>query len=220
MTVLSTLAFEVAWQEIVGGPHHVALRCESPGRTWTERAEYVAKARAELDTDLSALRVFDRPDQELYGWYGSGAERNAVVAVARGRRGAVARRVGDRVTLRSCHPDQLAAAVLAGLPAATPLAVNVTVPLGDEPDEFADPLCGGDKYPELLFAPRSGAGEFYAARRDRAGHRTRAEFPVGYADTVDGRYVTTLRRSPDGVVWLTLAPASVFHAQLVELAQP
>lgn len=219
MTVLSTLAFDVAWRETVGGPPHVALRCESPGRTWAERAEYVARARTELDTDLSALRVFDRPDQELYGWYSCGAERNAVVAVARGGRGTVARRAGDRVTLRSCRPDQLAAAVLAGLPEAPSLAVNLSVPLVDELDEFADPLCGNSTYPELLLAPRSGAGEFHAARRDHSGQRTRAEFPVGYADTAEGRFVTTLRRSPDGVVWLTVVPATVFHAQLVELGR-
>jgi hypothetical protein len=80
-----------------------------------------------------------------------------VLAVARGRSAAIARRRGDRVTLRSCRPDELPAAVAGALPASTPLAVSLTVPLPQEADEFAGPLCR-DELPELLSAPRYGGG--------------------------------------------------------------
>jgi hypothetical protein len=217
MIELSTLAFDVAWRDVVGGQHHVALRCDSPGRTWAERAEHVARARTELaGVDLSLLRLFDRPERELYGWYRTGTEPNTVLAVAHGRRGAVARRRGDRVTLRSCRPDDLPAAVAGALPATTPLSVSLTVPLPRETDEFADPLCR-DELPELLSAPRSGAGEFHAAHRDHLGRRVRTEFPVGYADTADGRFVTTLGRGADGTIWLSMLSAHLLETRLAEL---
>jgi hypothetical protein len=217
MIELSTVAFDVAWRDVVGDRHHVALRCDSPGRTWAERAEHVARAHAELaGVDLSLLRLFDRPERELYGWYGTRAEPNAVLAVARGRNGAIARRHGDRVTLRSCRPDELPAAVAGALPAATPSAVSLTMPLPPEADEFADPLCR-DELPELLSAPRHGAGEFHAAHRDHLGRRVRAEFPVGYADTADGRLVTTLCRGTDGAVWLSVLPTHLLETRLAEL---
>lgn len=218
MITLSTLAFDVAWRETIGDRHHVALRCDSPGRTWTERAKYVAMVREELDVDLSLLWLFDRPDAELYGWHRDGAAAHATVAVAKNGRGAVAYRRGEQVTLRPCQADDLPAAVLAGLPTANPLTVSMTLPLPAEHDEFTDPLHRAT-LPGLLTADRAGAGEFYAARRDRLGHRTRAEFPVAYADVDDGRFVTTMRRAADGVVWLNVVPARLFHQELT-LAAP
>ena len=216
MITLSTLAFDVAWRETVGDRHHVALRCDSPGRTWAERARYVEMAREELDVDLSLLRLFDRPAAELYGWHREGTAARATVAVAKGGRGAVASRHGEHVTLRPCRADDLPAAVLASLPAADPLTVSMTLPLPAEHDEFADPL-HRTTLPGLLTEDRTGAGEFYAARRDRLGHRTRAEFPVAYADTGDGRFVTTLRRAQDGAVWLNVVPARLLHQELSNL---
>lgn len=216
MITLSTVAFDVAWRETVGDRHHVALRCDSPGRTWAERARFVTMARTELEVDLSLLRLFDRPDAELYGWHRDGTSAHATLAVAKGGRGAVAHRRGEHVTLRPCRADDLAAAVLSGLPTADPLTVSMTVPLPTTHDEFADPL-GRTTFPGLLTAHRHGAGEFYAAHRDRLGRRTRAEFPVSYADTADGRFVTTLHHAPDGGVWLTVAPARLLHHELTAL---
>jgi hypothetical protein len=208
---LSALAFDVAWRETVGDRHHVALRCDSPGRTWAERARYVAMARRELDVDLSLLGLFARPDTELYGWYRDGTATHAALAVAKGGRVAVAHRHGEHVTLR--RATDLATAVLDGLPPAHPLTVSTTVPLPAEHDEYADPL-HRTTLPALLTAPRHGAGEFHAARRDRLGRRTRAEFPVAYADTGEGRFVTTLRRAQEGVVWLNILPARLLHQEL------
>lgn len=221
MITLSMTAFDVAWRETVGDRHHVALRCDSPGRTWAERARHVAAARRELDVDLSVLRLFDRPDTELYGWYRDDAAGHSVVAVARGGRGAVAHRHDDRVTLRACSTEDLPSAVLAELPDARPLTVTMSVPLtvpsSTAQDEFADPLCRAETLPDLLTAPRTGAGEFHAAHRDRLGRRTRTEFPVAYADTDDGRFVTTTRRAHDGAVWLTVVPARRLHDELAAL---
>lgn len=217
MITLSMTAFDVAWRETVGDRHHVALGCDSPGRTWAERARHVAAARRELDVDLSVLRLFDRPDAELYGWYRDSAAGHSVVAVTRGGRGAVAHRHDDRVTLRACSAEDLPSAVIAELPDARPLTVTMSVPLPTSQDEFADPLCRADTLPGLLTARRTGAGEFHAAHRDRLGRRTRTEFPVAYADTDDGRFVTTTRRAHDGAVWLTVVPARRLRDELAAL---
>jgi hypothetical protein len=51
-------------------------------------------------------------------------------------------------------------------------------------------------------------GQFGAAVRDREGHRTAARRVVAFHNTDKGRYLMVDRRTADGRVWTTVAPAT------------
>lgn len=215
---ISALAYDVLWESAVGGTHHPALPCGSPATTAAERAEQVAAAMAELREArlagpagvhpdlLATIGLLNRASRELYGWYSVGAERNRVLGVITGTRAVVAHLVCTRVALLPCTQGRLADTVGDLLPQHSPIrGAAVSLPIGDRCPGTADPRVASVAH--LLSAPRSGAGEFYVAGRDRLGRRQRAEFPLCYADTAGGRFLTITRRGADRTVWMTLLPA-------------
>jgi hypothetical protein len=214
---ISALAYDVLWESVVGGTHHPALPCGSPGGTGMERAEHVETAMAELcaaglagragvDTELLAtIGLLNRASRELYGWYSVGDDRASVLGVVTGTRAVVAHMARTKVALLPCTQGRVAETIGDLLPEYSPVrGAAVSVPIGDA---CADANPRVTYVARLLSAARSGAGEFYLAVRDQLGGRRRAEFPVCYADTAGGRFLTITRRGADRTVWMTLLPA-------------
>jgi hypothetical protein len=180
----------------------------------------------------AAVRVLGRPEVECYGWITTPeGERGVLAAAARGDAVlAVRDRTQDRVRLDSIRPEGLAEALVAQLPAVpaghgrslnVPEAAMEDRPTGRRPgrgeDDGWDGLAGPssrERHPdavglrELLNLPRTGAGQLYVARRDALGRRRRAEQPVTYLDTANGRWLVQLRRNPTGENWIIAAPAT------------
>jgi hypothetical protein len=136
--------------------------------------------------------------------------------VITGTRALVAHLTDARLALLPCTPARVADTIGDLLPEYSPVrGAAVSVPLDaarrDRPDGLG--LGRANESPKLacatrmLSAARSGAGEFYVAHRDRLGRRQQAEFPVCYADTAIGRFLTITRRGADRAVWMTFLPA-------------
>ncbi|RZS41369.1 ESAT-6 protein secretion system EspG family protein [Herbihabitans rhizosphaerae] len=191
-------------------------------------------ARAELaglgltdDPDLDdAVGLLVRPDRELYGWIDTtfdGRRREYGVLAVSGYGGALlAVHEFDNgvVALLGARPEELLAAFLAQLPDA-PAAdgESVTMPY-DELEAATAPrgegFGGFSRRPvnpnvraalRILARPRWGGGNLYAARKTANGHRVRAESPVTFIDTDDGRWLTMVS-GRDGQRWATAAPAT------------
>lgn len=192
------------------GEPHVTL---ADAAVWydpaTDRAEdelaLAAFRRAGFGSeDLDWLAVLTRPAVECYGWLTEGDTTTSVLAAASGGDAVVATRRRQGVYLAPADPHRLAEALLAHLP---------PVRAGDGPSinvRRARLLAGsgGPEWAALAALRRTGAGELYVAARDRStGRRQSMPYPIGYQDTVAGRWLVQVTASR-GDEWVTAAPAT------------
>ncbi|WP_028663211.1 ESX secretion-associated protein EspG [Saccharomonospora halophila] len=166
----------------------------------------------EFDATMTAVA---RPAVEYFGWVNGGYENQplnytVLVGAANGEGFVLAHNTdNDVVVLASVPPNDLLDNLVAQLPPYTPgrgraIQVPKSRVVGGarqpEPEEReisvmrrggsgpADPQAAEAR--RVLGLSRIGGGNLYAAARDRTGRRMRAERPVNYIDTVEGRWLT------------------------------
>lgn len=154
--------------------------------------------RERLEAEVAAtLVMLCRATSEFFGWVTHGETATGVLAAGLGRHGLLAVRDGDAVSLRHVGRTALAGTLVGQLPEAT---VGSGKPVTVSRAELWAPArrtavrvgpAGAEvrRVRQLVALPLSGAGELYAAVRDRLGRYLVSE-PVRYADTRDGRYLT------------------------------
>lgn len=235
--MLSALEFDVLWEHFRLGAMPLVVKVPSPGKTHEERAQFEARAWAQLEArglgrpvevnpDIEdLLGVLARPEREVdvRAFVGRNVR---VLAAATGSSAAVAELSGDMVTLRRASESGLPSAALAVLPPA-PAGLGRSVTLrtsdfeqaassaGRNRDGFGQALAAtglraddADALVEMI-KDISHTGNFGAAARDRLGRRRRAERVVSFFDTEDGRYVQIRRPADDGTLWTTISPADM-----------
>lgn len=178
--------------------------------------------RGNLEREVAAsLTVLCRPVEEFYGWIHRDGN---TVGVLTGRIGTEAvlaiRRPDATVWLSQINSTKLTARLVAQTP---DVPASPITPFTVSPDEVrATNRSGRERTPagvgvrrasvdvrraqRLATVPVSGYGELSTARRDQWGHRHRAEQPLRYADSVDGRIVTSVS-TVDGQTQLRVEPA-------------
>jgi hypothetical protein len=243
---ISALEYDVLWEHLGLGTMPLVLKVPSPGRSHAERAELVAGAWRRLtDRGLGQqrrvdgrlehlLRLLDRPDREVdarFGlnrsvrWLAAAVDEQAVLATL-DRRG---------LTLREAAASGLAREAVHALPnlPAGP-GESVTLPSA-QLDAAAAEANTAEQFERALYEHGVRArdasvlrtavtdakrqGQFGAAARDRWGKRHRANWVVGFFDTVGGRYLQVRRDSPAGPPWTTISPADnrLLARQVAEL---
>ncbi|GAB3461203.1 ESX secretion-associated protein EspG [Actinophytocola sediminis] len=143
------------------------------------------------------------------------------LAVVRGRHGLVAVQQRLTVSLRGLRAERALGALLEQLPSAPAgTEKSVTRPAAFLRAERARGLvhAGGvlrtvrppaddpDDDPDDRERPVVRAGQLGLTRVDESGRRHR-EPGIGWFDTADGRYATTMTPGPDGTDWITVWPA-------------
>jgi hypothetical protein len=164
---------------------------------------------------LATVDVIARPALEFYAWINGGHEGHALnytlLAGSGGREAFVLARNTDHegVVIASLRPEELLDGFLNQLPRLAPgkgqpllvpkSAVTGGKSAGQADDDGYDVLRGARRTPEtvateelrrVLGLRRLGGGSLYVAGRGRSGVRQRAERPVNYIDTVEGRWLT------------------------------
>ncbi|WP_257721471.1 ESX secretion-associated protein EspG [Kibdelosporangium phytohabitans] len=182
--------------------------------------------RGHLDVDVaSALRVLCLASTEVYGWITVGRTTTGVLACSNGRQALLAIRHEPWVSLCSIKPGALTRSAIAQAPdvptgPGKPIQVRRSDALafdGGRPHAHGGvavrpvPL-EVRRLTRIADLQRTGAGEFHVAVRDAIGRRRSSADPVGYVDTVAGRYVT-VTATVDGEAAMLLAPTS--HRDLV-----
>lgn len=205
-------------------PHH--------GRTDEERANVRGAVLADLEhrglarsgdpePDLvHSLRLLDRPLIALtvIARLGDGDELRARV-VSSGQRAVIAVQTGRALRVDPIRPTSMIAAALglipdkpAGpgqsvtfpiIPTPAAQATNIMHPAGDSGAGY-----GRQRHLArvILARPRSRVGQFGLTVRDRHGKENRLP-ELMWFDTDAGRYLTEIRRGPDGHDWATYSPA-------------
>lgn len=185
-------------------------------RGWRDR-------RGELEREVAAsLTVLCRPAEEFYGWITRDGDTVGVLAGRIGRESVLAVSHPDgTVGLSTGNSSRLAARLVAQTPDVT---AGPGRPFTVSPDEVLSANRGGrQRTPSgvtvrrasaevrlarrLAALPVSGCGELSTARRDRWGRRHRAEEPLRYVDTADGR-IATLVTTVSGRSLTRVEPAS------------
>ncbi|OQO90664.1 ESX secretion-associated protein EspG [Saccharomonospora piscinae] len=164
---------------------------------------------------LATVAVIARPAVEYYAWINGGIENQpvnyTVLAGAGAGEAFVLVRNSDSqvVALGSVHPAELLDNFVAQLPRLGPgrgraLRVPKSALAGGakrrefDGENFAV-MSNGRRDPagtevaemrRILGLPRLGGGSLYVASRGRGGRRERAEHPVNYIDTAEGRWLT------------------------------
>lgn len=233
--VLSTLEFDVLWEDERLPQRHVALDVPSPGTTDRERAELVERARSGLrdrglldgrhavDDLADALQVLARPAWSVDVWVWTD-HRISGLAAASGPAAALAVLDGDEVWVipaRAAALPEAAVSVAGDLPAG--LGRSVSVPA--EVLAAAERDAGGDARSLItrlesyemplheahalagMLAGMSLRGQFGVQRRDGDGVLRRGRRVVGLHDTPDGRYAFLTLPGADGTPWSTVTPA-------------
>ena len=234
--MLSTLEFDVVWASERFPHRHLALDVPSPGITHTQRAELVAQAWASLERrglaarDRAVPELADRlsllahPERSVDLLVHSD-RRVRGLAVMSGRDAQLGVVDRDEVWLipaRDSSFVEAAVSVAGQCPAGYGRSVSVPQAVLHKADEKS----GGDPKGLILQLEDQGValaeaqllagmltgmtvrGQFGAERaggRDR--RMERAGRVVAFHDTASGRYLYTVRRSPDGQEWATISPA-------------
>lgn len=233
--VLTALEFDVVWESERFPHRNVALDVPSPGITHTQRAELVAKAWADLERKGLAERgrvvpeladrlsllahpqravdVFVRSDRQVRGL--------AVMAGRQAQLGVVDRDEVWLIPARDSSFVEAAVSVAGQCPAGYGRSVSVPLSVLHKADERS----GGDPKAlivqledqgialheaQLLAGMLTGMtvrGQFGAEQVGRDRRMERAARIVAFHDTESGRYLYTVRRSPDGQQWATITPA-------------
>ncbi|WP_199428899.1 ESX secretion-associated protein EspG [Qaidamihabitans albus] len=181
-------------------------------RANAELARYGLLDRGGVDRGLLAtVEAVARPSLEYYAWINGGYDGRSLdytllAGSAGGEAFVLARNTEhEGVVLTSLRPDELVDGFLAQVPRLAPgRGQPLRVPKsevtgGRRPDDGAGVLRGSapsaetreaDELRRLLGLPRLGGGSLYVAARGRSGIRQRAERPVNYIDTSEGRWLT------------------------------
>lgn len=184
-------------------------------RADAELAGYGLAGRDGVDRGLLAtVDALIRPQVEYYGWITGGHDGKPVnytlLAGSAGGEGFVLARNTDHegVVLVSLRPDQLLENFIAQIPGMAPgrgrpmavpkSQVARTGGAGAGDEEFAvmrsarpsESSQEADELRRVLSLRRLGGGSLYVAARSRMGTRQRAERPVNYIDTSEGRWLT------------------------------
>lgn len=171
-----------------------------------------------LDPDFrESLTVLARPAAEYSCWAkdANGAYR-ALVGVS-GREAVLAIRGGQRLLLRSAHPERPAEELVTELPDWPPARAQAMNVRRADYDALLAPtgsLTGSRDHADakrllaILREPRLYAAEFHAATRDRTGVRHRAR-QVTMIDTEQGRWLISRRPGPTrDEDWVVAVPGS------------
>ncbi|OLF17082.1 ESX secretion-associated protein EspG [Actinophytocola xanthii] len=220
------LAPEARWLPPAG---HDALRRQSRellgALGWRDRT-------GRLDREVAAaLAVLCRPQVEYYGWLVENGHTIGVLAARIGREAVVAVREADStVWMRSIHHTELAERLVEQTPpvpagpgtrfTVSPAEVRATTPDGRQLTTSGVGMRRAG--PEVRLAqhlarlPSGGHGELSVARRDELGRRQRAQRPLRYTDTSEGRFALVF----DGHGQVSVEPAGqvelVRHLVLME----
>lgn len=205
-TVLSSTP---TWED-----EHTRAQAEEQANAELER--YGLFGRGGLDRGLlQTLEVITRPAVEYYGWVNGGHEGKplnyTLLAGAAGGEGFLLAHNTDHsgVVLVSLRPDELLENFLAQIPRLAPgrgqpLRVPKSEVTGQrrrsdvDAENFSVMRSGSRsaaatelaELRRVLGLPRLGGGSLYVAARSRTGTRHRAERPVNYIDTSEGRWLT------------------------------
>ncbi|HVV09641.1 ESX secretion-associated protein EspG [Amycolatopsis sp.] len=233
--VLSTLEFEMLWQDARLPPPHPALRVLSPGRTHTERRELVGRAWESLAARglargqrasgevVDQLNLLANPKVSIDVWVWSDREIKGL-AVSTGSQALLGVVDRDEVWLIPARDTSLpeSAVSVAGELGA---GVGRSVSLPHQVVRAADAEAKGepkalvtaleDKGVELWQAQELAGmmvggvarGQFGVERLGRDGAMRRAGRVIAFHDTDAGRYLVQLSNKGDGQDWLTVAPA-------------
>ncbi|MFB9903442.1 ESX secretion-associated protein EspG [Allokutzneria oryzae] len=216
---ISALAFDVLWQHHALGEKPPALATvPSPGATMEERRELERRAWREiqpLGVNLTAaMSLLRKPPVEYFGWFG-GVDRSCSAHVAVVGTAALLVVVAqDQVTLETVPAALAAEALVSALPPMPPgrggLFSVPEKPVAQDsllvrvhPEDADVRRCR-----QLLEQPRTGAGFFVSATRDRTGRRRTSSAAVHYFDTGGGRYLCVRQAGADGAPWLLVGPAA------------
>ncbi|WP_291412906.1 ESX secretion-associated protein EspG [Actinophytocola sp.] len=171
---------------------------------------------------VASLTVLCRPAEEFYGWIARDGDTIGVLAGRIGKETVLAVRHPDgTVWLNNINSTQMAARLVAQTP---DVPAGTAKPFTVSPDEVRSTnRSGRQRTPSgvtvrrasaearlaqrLAALPVSGYGELSTATRDQWGHRHRAEEPLRYADTTDGR-VATVVTTVAGQSQVRVEPAS------------
>lgn len=232
--VLTAVEFDVLWEWLGLGATPVVLRISSPGRTHTERRRIVAggwqglRDRGLADVSgpdaeiVRLLHLLATPSEQMELRMRLGRELR-VLAVGRGRAGALAVRQDETVTLTPT--SDLVAAVMGTLPKAPAgPGGSVAVP-GLDLDHATGRSAGGRSVAEALLARRvpecdaalldsvlragTGRGQLSCLAADEWGVLRRHRRVLGLVDTSRGRYLMHRHPADDGVEWTTLTPVDL-----------
>jgi ESX secretion-associated protein EspG len=151
----------------------------------------------------AALTVVCRPVEEFYGWINRDGATIGVLAGTIGTEAVLAvRHPDDTIWLTTIKSTRLAARLVAQTPdvPASPVRMFTVSPA----ELRATSRSGRQRTPagvgvrrasaevrraqQLAAIPVTGFGELSTARRDAWGHRHRAQHPLRYRDTIDGRH--------------------------------
>lgn len=233
--VLSALEFDVLWSHERFPSRHLALDVPSPGITHTERNELVKTAWAGLTERGLAergravpeladrLSLLAHPDRSVDVWVTTDRQVHGLAVVA-GRAAQLGVVDGDQVWLipaRDSSFVEAAVSVIGQCPPGHGRSVSVPLTALHKADENAagDPkaliLELEDQDVPLPDAQQIAAmltgmtvrGQFGAERLGRDGRMVRADRVIAFHDTESGRYLFSVRRSPDGREWATITPA-------------
>lgn len=178
-----------------------------------------------LDPDLQdSLMVLSRPSVEYYGWITHEGVTTAALAAAIGGDAVLAIRRGQRIRLTPADPNRLAETLIGCLPRVAPgrgQSINLPVtavraglassrlPTVDVLDEIGPAVASRvAPFAHLAGLRATGAGELHTAARDRiSARRIGSARPVGYQDTVEGRWLVQMVPSHDED-WVVAAPAT------------
>lgn len=224
---LSVAALDILWEDLSLGRPPFPLEIPSHGDTAAIRA----RIRTAVYDDLARRDLADgtRPDDALVEKLRLLADPAAAVdlvalldltdsqplravAAVRGRHGLVAVQRKLTVSLRGTREDLAIPALLRLLPhARAGSATSVTRPASTFANAERLVHVGGVLSTATAPGPRPPgrvvrAGQLGVTSVDESGRRHRGP-GLGWFDTDDGRYATTMTRGPDGADWVTVWPA-------------
>jgi hypothetical protein len=231
--VLSTLEFDVLWENQRFPRRHVVLDVPSPGVTTGQRAELVRRTWAGLaerglaeggraEPELAdRLALLAYPERSVDGWVWTDREIRGLAAQS-GRQAMLGVVDRDEVWLIPARDTSFVEAAVsmagecpAGWGRSTSLPQD-TLRAADEAAE-GDPKAlisqledrdvplGQAQVLAAMFTGMVGRGQFGVERTGRTGRR--ANRVVAFHDTQRGRYLYVTRPSADGGLWATVTPA-------------
>jgi EspG family len=225
---LSLAALDILWDDLRLGQLPFPLEVRSHGETVGVRAQIRAAVYADLvsrglatgtrpdDGLVEKLRLLAEPQVsvDLVALLDlSDTEPLMALAVARGRHGLVATQRKLTVSLRGMRGELVVATLVDMLPR-TPAGQDKSVTRPAAAFQKSRNLVHAGGVLRTVTGPDSGraarpvlrAGQLGVTRIDESGRRQR-EPGIGWFDTEEGRYATTITAGPDGADWVTVWPA-------------
>ncbi|MGW5050467.1 ESX secretion-associated protein EspG [Actinokineospora sp. NPDC004072] len=159
--------------------------------------------RGRVDADmLATLAMLCTPRAEFYGWISQQKRTAGVLVAVTGRTALLVMNDDGMVTITPVNPEAPAEALVAQTPEVPPGRGQVITVFGEDVRNSADGRqrtaagVGTRAAPpqvreiqRITALPTTGGGQLFTAVRDNSGRRHRVEWPLRYADTVQGRYL-------------------------------